>query len=109
MTNTSLAQPTTLEAIEQELERLRAARPQLSSRISRAEDLLVTHLSCRRQRLIKVRVNAAKRCFLVSGTTTAGAVYVVSPDDWSCSCPDAHRHGRGCKHALACYVLGRVS
>ncbi len=36
-------------------------------------------------------------------------MYVVNPASWDCSCPDAHRRGKGCKHALACYVLWRVS
>jgi hypothetical protein len=36
-------------------------------------------------------------------------VYVVDPASWACSCPDAHRHGKGCKHALACWVLWRAS
>jgi hypothetical protein len=36
-------------------------------------------------------------------------VYVVDPGDWSCTCPDHHRRGRGCKHALACWALWRAS
>jgi hypothetical protein len=115
MANTSLAhtaaQPleTIAEAIEQELARLRAARPGLASRISRAAHILTTHLSCKRARTIKVRISRdGKQYFLVNGST-GGSVYVVDPSSWSCSCPDAHRHGRGCKHALACYVLKRVS
>ena len=95
------------ERIERELERLRAARPGLSSRISRAENVLVAHLSCRSQRLIRVRVNADGARFLVSGL--GGAVYVVDPSDWGCSRPDAHRRGKGCKHALACWALWRGS
>ncbi len=95
------------EAVERELDRLRQARPALSSRISRAENILVAHLSCRRQRLIRVRVNADGARFLVSGS--GGAVYVVDPEDWGCSCPDAHRRGKGCKHALACWALWRAS
>ena len=93
--------------IEQELARVRAARPALSSRISRAENILVTHLSCRRQRTIRVRVRDGRPRFLVSGS--AGAVYVVDPASWSCTCPDHHRRGAGCKHALACWALWRAS
>ncbi len=89
--------------IEQELARVRAARPSLASRVARAENILVTHLSCRRQRVIRVRTNADGARFLVSGSK--GAVYVVDPADWSCSCPDHHRRGAGCKHALACWAL----
>ena len=95
------------ERVEAELGRLRAARPHLAPRISRAENILVTHLSCRRQRLIRVRANADGARFLVSGSE--GAVYVVDPASWGCSCPDAHRRGKGCKHALACWALWRAS
>jgi hypothetical protein len=98
---------TIAERIEQELARVRAARPVLSSRISRAENILVTHLSCRRQRVIRVRVRDGRPRFLVSGS--GGAVYVVDPETWGCSCPDHHRRGKGCKHALACWALWRAS
>ena len=63
--------------VERELERVRAARPALSSRVSRAEGIIVAHLSCRRQRVIRVRVAGACARFLVSGSK--GAVYVVDP------------------------------
>ena len=106
MDTTSLVE-TIAERIEQELARVRAARPSLSSRISRAENILVTHLSCRRQRTIRVRVRDGRPRFLVSGS--AGSVYVVNPGDWSCTCPDHHRRGAGCKHALACWALWRAS
>ncbi len=97
------------ERIERELDRVRAARPALSSRISRTEDIIVTHLSCQRssQRVIRVRVSGGHARFLVSGS--AGAMYVVDPASWECSCPDAHRRGKGCKHALACWALWRAS
>ncbi|MDP8950676.1 MAG: SWIM zinc finger family protein [Actinomycetota bacterium] len=101
--------PTTIEriaaAVEAELMRLRAARPALASRISRAEGILITHLSCRRQRVIRVRVAGGRPRFLVSGS--GGAVYVVDPGDWSCTCPDHHRRGGGCKHSIACWALWR--
>ena len=67
----------------------------------------MTHLSCRRQRVIRVRVRDGRTRFLVSGS--GGAVYVVNPADWSCSYPDHHRRGAGCKHALACRALWRAS
>lgn len=94
------------EAVEAQLDHLRRGRPGLASRITRAENILATHLSCKRAKLIKVRVDSSGRPrFLVSGSN--GAVYVVDPSSWSCSCPDAHRHGTGCKHALACWVLSK--
>ena len=104
MANASVVE-TIAGRVEQELARVRAARPSLSSRVSRAENILVTHLSCRRQRLIRVRVRGGRAWFLVSGSK--GAVYVVDPCDWSCTCPDHHRRGAGCKHALACWALWR--
>ena len=98
---------TIAERVERELGRVRAARPALSSRVSRAEGIIVTHLSCRRQRVIRVRVRDGRPRFLVSGS--AGAVYVVDPASWECSCPDHHRRGAGCNHAIACWVLWRAS
>ena len=95
------------QAVERELERLKAARPHLAPRISRAENILVTHLSCRRQRVIRVRAAGGRARFLVSGSK--GAVYVVDPRSWECSCPDHHRRGAACKHSIACWALWRAS
>ncbi len=96
------------ERVERELERVQAARPALASRVERAENILVAHLSCRRQRLIHIRLSADGRAkFLVNGS--GGAVYVVDPASWECSCPDAHRRGKGCKHSIACWALWRAS
>ena len=97
------------EAVERELARLRTARPALASRISRAENILVTHLSCRRRRVIRVRVRDGRARFLVASQGSAGAVYVVDPGDWSCSCPDHHRRGAGCKHSIACWALAKAA
>ncbi len=98
---------TIAERVECELERVRAARPALSSRVSRAEGIIVAHLSCRRQRVIRIRVRDGRPRFLVSGS--AGAVYVVDLTSWECCCSDHHRRGAGCKHALACWALWRAS
>jgi len=94
------------ESVERELDRVRASRPGLASRVDRAANIVAAHLSCRRQRVIHVRVSGGVARFLVSGSK--GAVYVVDPASWSCTCPDAHRHGKGCKHALACWALARA-
>ena len=67
--------------IEQELARVRAARRVITSHISRAENILVTHLSCHRQRTIRVRVRDGRPRFLVSGS---GAVYVGDPASREC-------------------------
>ena len=58
--------------------------------------------------MIRVRVSAEGQArFLVNGT--GGTVYAVDLESWQCSCPDAHRRGKGCKHALACWALERAS
>lgn len=94
------------ERVEWELERVKACRPGLGSRVERATDIVAVHLSCCRQRVIRVRVFGGAARFLVSGSN--GAVYVVDPASWSCTCPDHHRRGSACKHALACWALARV-
>ncbi len=93
--------------IQEEIDRLRKKRSGLLDRIGRAERILVLHLSCPRQRPIKVRVRQGRPRFLVNGS--GGSVYSVDPEAWTCSCPDFHRRGKGCKHALSCYVLVRAS
>ena len=116
MTNRSLAptqaQPNprdaVLDRIERELHRLRDQRPGLEDLLDRAANILVTHLSCPKSRTVRVRIAASgRRSFLVAGSH--GAVYSVDPSDWSCSCPDAHRRGKGCKHSLVAYVLHRAA
>jgi SWIM zinc finger len=100
------------ERVEEELERLRELRPALDARISRASDILVGHLSSRRACILKVRIGADRkpRVLVASRSPGAGgAIYVVDPTDWSCSCPDYHRRGGGvCKHAIAVYALWRA-
>jgi hypothetical protein len=71
------------------------------------DQLLVSSLSCRRQRVIRMRANAAGARFIVDGS--GGAVYVVNPGDWSCSCPAHYRRGSGCQHALACWALAKAA
>ncbi len=94
--------------IEEEIDRLRRHRPHLSARLDRAASILILHLSCPRQRPIRVRVGEGRpRRFLVNGS--GGSVYLVDPETWKCSCPDFHRRDAACKHALACYVLVRAS
>jgi hypothetical protein len=98
-------------AIEKEIERIRVARPRLSSRLDRASNLLLLQLaSPPRQRPVKVRIAAdGRRCFLVSSASSGGVVYSVDPATYACSCPDAHRRGIGCKHGLCCFILRRVA
>jgi hypothetical protein len=98
------------ERVEAEIERIREARPHLSSRLDRASNLLLLQLaSPPRQRPVKVRIAAdGRRRFLVSSTSSGGVVYSVDPATYTCSCPDAHRRGVGCKHGLSCFILRRV-
>jgi hypothetical protein len=97
--------------VEQEIERIREARPHLSSRLDRVSNLLLLQLaSPPRQRPVKVRVGAdGERVFLVRSTSSPGVVYRVDCATYSCSCPDAHRRGIGCKHGLCCFILRRVA
>ena len=95
-----------VEAVEEELARLREKRPGLASRLDRAGHLLVVHLSDPRSGTIRVRVGS-DGCprFVVRSLASAG-VYVVDPrDSWRCSCPDHHRRDAACKHSLACWCL----
>ena len=101
------------QAVEREIERIREARPHLSSRLDRASNLLLLQLaSPPRLRPVKVRIgtDGRRQRFLVRSLTSGGVVYCVSRT-FQCSCPDAHRRdqGRGCKHSLAVYILWRVS
>ena len=62
------------ERVEAEIERIREARPHLSSRLDRASNLLLLQLaSPPRQRPVKVRIAAdGRRRFLVSSTSSGG-------------------------------------
>jgi SWIM zinc finger len=99
------------DAVEEALDRLRAARPHLESRLDRATSILVVHLSSTaRVRPIKIRVRKnGSPVFLVASLTSGGAVYEVSPRDWSCSCPDYHRRGAACKHGIAAWILANAA
>ena len=97
------------ERAEAELRRVRAARPHLRSRCERAEGILVSHLACGGSGVvIRARVRGGELVgFLVRGS--GGSVYRVEPwGSWRCSCPDHHRRGKACKHALACWALWRA-
>jgi hypothetical protein len=101
------------ERAEEEISRLRQIRPALSARTDRAASILVMHLSSpRSSKTMRVRVGAGGPRFLVASgsASSAGAVYVVDPHTWSCTCPDYHRrNGGACKHAIAAYVLWRCA
>ena len=99
------------ERIEEELARLREARPILDARIDRAATIVVVQLSSSpRTRPIKCRIRrGGKRVLLVASLRAGGVTYEVCPENWTCSCPDFHRKGTGCKHGIAAWTLWRVS
>ncbi len=104
--------PSTLELmaerIEREVARLKEARPELVGRIDRAVTILVVHLSSPpSSRPLRCRVRRDGRSvLLVSSLSASGAVYLVEPGTWQCSCPDFHRASTGvCKHGLAGWIL----
>jgi hypothetical protein len=99
------------ERFEEELERLRQARPHLADRIDRAAGLLVVQLaSSPRTRPVRCRIRrGGSPVLLVASLTTAGAVYLVDPRNWSCSCPDYHRRDAACKHSISGWILMRAA
>jgi hypothetical protein len=106
---------TTLELraarIEREVARLKEARPELVGRIDRAVTILVVHLSSSpSSRPLRCRIRRDGRSvLLVSSLSASGAVYLVDPETWQCSCPDFHRGSRGvCKHGLSGYLLWKA-
>ena len=99
------------ERIEREVARLKEARPELVGRIDRAVTILVVHLSSSpSRRPLRCRVRRDGRSvLLVSSLSASGAVYLVDPETWQCSCPDFHRGSRGvCKHGLSGYLLWKA-
>lgn len=100
-----------LDRIEQEIDRLKRARPGLEARITKASNILVAHLAGRpAMPVVRVRISKTGRPrFLFTSLTGNGAVYTVDPVSWQCSCPDHQRRDAACKHGLAAYVLARVA
>jgi hypothetical protein len=101
------ASPTTptLERIEAELNRLRAARPELAHGISKAEDLLVTQLSAPAGvRPIKGRCNGHIHSYEVRSGSRLRKSYTVDRGAWTCDCPAR----KTCYHVIGCWVLERA-
>ena len=97
--------------IEEDLDRLRRARPVLDARIDRAARIIVVHLSSLpAARPIKCRVRrGGRRVLLVASLRSGGITYEVCPASWTCSCPDFHRQGTGCKRGIAAWALYRAA
>jgi uncharacterized Zn finger protein len=94
------------ETMERDIARLKAARPRLTSRIERAEHILVTQLSTANgSRPVKVRVHAdGSRSYAVRSDSKLCRSYRVDQKtSWECECPDHRRRKAACKHALACW------
>lgn len=109
--DTTKIHETTIDRIEAELDRLRAARPALVSRIERAEHIIVTQLSTANgtHRPIKVRVHAdGSRSFAVRSGSKLRRCYTVEAGSFRCDCPDARRRHAACKHGIAAYLLERA-
>ncbi len=119
MIESSVAYPTRtntespfVDHIEREIARLKAARPNLATRIERAEHILVTHLSTANgtHKPIKVRVRAdGSRSFVVRSGAKLRKVYTVKGSGFTCDCPDSRRRHSACKHGIACWLLERAA
>ncbi len=102
---------TVVDRIEREIARLKAARPHLSSRIERAEHILVTQLSTANgtHKPIKARVRAdGSRSFTVRSGSKLRRAHTVGGSGFECDCPDHRRRHAACKHGIACYILERA-
>ncbi len=107
---------TVVDRIEREIARLKAARPRLSTRVERAEHIIVTHLATANgtHRPVKVRVHAdGSRSFAVRSGSKLRKLYTVEADTFRCDCPDSRRKAgsrrhSGCKHGIAAYILERA-
>jgi hypothetical protein len=99
-----------LERIEEVIARLRAKRPDLDYLIDRATGIITTHLACRQQRVVVIRIGLGGRPkFLFRSLNELGATYVINPSVWSCTCPAYHRTGGPCKHVLSAWIMWSVA
>jgi uncharacterized Zn finger protein len=93
--------------IVEELDRIKAARPSLASRVERAEHIITTQLSVSNgSRPVRVRLYAdgTHRYFVRSGSKLQ-LEYIIDPLSWTCTCPDHARRNAACKHVVACFTL----
>lgn len=92
--------------IEQELSRLRTARPEMESRIEKAEHLIVTQLSVPAHvRPIKAAANGSVHSYKVRSGSRLSKTYTVSRASWTCDCPAT----KTCYHVIGCWLLERAS
>lgn len=92
------------------LERIKAKRPNLASRVDRAEHILTVQLSVSNgMRPIKVRRRAdGSHRYIVKSGAKLTKTYTIDPLTWTCDCPDAVKRNATCKHGIACFVMEHV-
>ncbi len=92
------------------LDRIKAKRPALASRVERAEHILTVQLSVANgMRPIKVRRHAdGTHTYIVRAGSKLQKTYMVEPLTFRCDCPDATNRNTACKHGIAAYVLESV-
>lgn len=88
--------------VENSLYTLRDARPELASRIARAEEILARQFEAGVPRPIRARRYAEGQVVYVVRAANREGEYLIRAESWSCDCPDAEP---GCKHVIACWVL----
>lgn len=96
--------------IVEELERIKAARPSLASRVERAEHIIVTQLSVSNgSRPVRVRLHAdGTHEYRVRSGSTLQREYIIDPMTWRCDCPDHAKRSAACKHVIACFTLEKI-
>ncbi len=99
-----------IERIVDTLDRIKAKRPALASRVERAEHILTVQLSVANgMRPIKVRRHAdGTHTYIVRAGSKLQQVYTVEAATFRCTCPDAVNRNTACKHGIAAYVLESV-
>ncbi len=99
-----------IERIVATLDRIKAKRPALASRVERAEHILTVQLSvANRMRPIRIRRHAdGTHTYIVKAGSKLQKIYTVEPLTFRCDCPDATNRNTACKHGIAAYVLESV-
>jgi hypothetical protein len=100
-----------IQEIVDTLDRIKAKRPALASRVERAEHILTVQLSVANgMRPIKVRRHAdGTHTYIVKAGSKLQREYTVEAGTFVCTCPDATHRGAICKHGVACFVLETVA
>jgi hypothetical protein len=93
------------------LDRIKAKRPALASRVERAEHILTVQLSvANRMRPIRIRRHAdGSHHYIVKAGSKLQKTYTVEPLTFRCDCPDAVNRATTCKHGIAAFVLETVA